>query len=88
MHCRRFVVAGIVQGVFYRVGTQQTALRLGLTGWVRNRPDGAVELVACGDAAKLKKLEEWLWQGPPHARVQQVEESDVANQAFSHFDIR
>ena len=58
--------------MFYRAATQETARRLGLTGWARNLADGDVELVACGDAAKLKELEQWLWQGPPRARVAQV----------------
>ena len=52
--------------------TQDTARQLGLTGWVRNLRDGRVELVACGAEAPLKELEQWLWQGPRHARVEQV----------------
>jgi acylphosphatase len=88
MACRRYVVRGLVQGVFFRATTQQTAQRLGLTGWVRNLPDGDVELVACGDAEKLKQLEQWLWQGPPHARVERVAVDDPGSQEFSSFDIR
>src|SRR3989344_6073814 len=68
---------------FYRAATQETARRLGLGGWVRNCADGNVELVACGDAAKLKELEQWLWQGPPHARVAQVTVTAVERQSFS-----
>lgn len=86
--CRRFVVSGTVQGVFYRASTQDTARRLALTGWVRNLTDGRVELVACGPAAKLAELERWLWQGPSNAAVVSVETTEVAEQPFSGFTIR
>ncbi len=86
-NCRRYLVAGRVQGVFFRAGTQQTARALGLTGWVRNLADGRVELVACGEAAQLAALERWLWQGPPHARVESVTASDVPGQAFADFRV-
>jgi acylphosphatase len=85
--CRRFVVSGLVQGVFYRASAQQAALRLGLTGWVRNRTDGCVELVASGDDAKLDELEKWLWQGPPNARVENVTVEHTPPQAFQDFSI-
>lgn len=87
MACRRFRVSGRVQGVFYRATTQDTARRLGLTGWVRNRPEGDVELVACGDEAALKQLEEWLWRGPSHARVQEVTVTDAGEQTFAGFTV-
>ncbi len=86
--CRRFLVSGRVQGVFYRASTEAAARRLDLSGWVRNLPDGRVELVACGEEAKLRELERWLWQGPPHARVEQVSAQDVAPQAFTGFSAR
>ena len=86
--CRRFVVSGRVQGVFYRASTQDTARRLGLTGWVRNLADGRVELVACGPEGKLAELERWLWQGPPNAEVVSVEVSEVTDQSFSGFTVR
>ncbi len=85
--CRRFLVTGSVQGVFYRAATQETARRLGLTGWVRNLADGGVELVACGDETKLKQLEEWLWQGPPHTRATQVTATGAGHHAFTDFTI-
>jgi acylphosphatase len=85
--CRHFLISGSVQGVFYRAATQETARRLGLVGWVRNLADGNVELVACGDAEKLKELEQWLWQGPPRARVAQVTVTAVERQSFSDFTI-
>ena len=87
MPCRHFIVQGLVQGVFFRASTQQTAQRLGLTGWVRNSSDGHVELLACGESAKLDALERWLRQGPPNARVQQVVATDAAPQSFFGFKI-
>ncbi|HUA80594.1 MAG TPA: acylphosphatase [Dyella sp.] len=68
----RFLVAGRVQGVFFRASTRNEALRLGLDGYARNLSDGRVEVVACGTAEALDQLEQWLWQGPPAARVDEV----------------
>lgn len=86
--CRRFVVSGRVQGVYYRASAYDIARQFGLTGWVRNLPDGDVEALACGDAAALEEFEQWLWQGPPNARVQRVVATDVAPQEFSDFGVR
>lgn len=86
--CRRFLVSGRVQGVFYRASTEERARALGLSGWVRNLPDGNVELVACGETAKLEALEAWLWKGPPSARVESVRGEDVAVQSFNSFGVR
>jgi len=68
----RFKIEGRVQGVYYRASAQEEAIRLGLTGWVRNLPDGAVETVACGTIAQLAAFEDWLWRGPRRAKVTQV----------------
>lgn len=86
--CRHFLVSGQVQGVFFRATTEATARRLGLSGWVRNLRDGRVELVACGEEVRLKELEQWLWQGPPRARVEQVVSGDVEQQTFRDFEVR
>lgn len=86
--CRHFLVSGYVQGVFFRAASESVARRLDLTGWVRNLPDGRVELVACGEKAKLEELEQWLRQGPPRARVEQVTVRDVAAQVFTGFSVR
>jgi len=86
--CRRFLVTGRVQGVFYRASTQDTARRLGLTGWVRNLENGSVELLACGEDEKLQELERWLWQGPPHAQVTQVAVQGCVVQSFVGFSVR
>lgn len=70
----RFLVAGRVQGVFFRASTRAEAERLGVRGWVRNLADGRVEVLAqCADAAALDALASWLQRGPPQARVDAVE---------------
>jgi acylphosphatase len=65
-------VRGRVQGVFFRAFVQMRARELGLTGYVRNLPDGSVEVWAEGDRDKLEKLLVRLRSGPPTARVQEV----------------
>lgn len=87
-HCRHFLVSGRVQGVFFRASTEAAARRLGLTGWVRNLPDGQVEVFACGVDGRLAELERWLWQGPPQARVEQVVATVVELQSFRDFSVR
>jgi acylphosphatase len=66
------VVTGRVQGVGYRAATAAEARRLGLAGWVRNRPDGAVELEAEGPADAVAALLAWCRVGPPSAKVREV----------------
>ena len=83
------LISGRVQGVYYRASAARTARALGLVGWVRNLPDGRVELVAEGDPERVQELIEWCRTGPPAARVAQVavtEESDGAG--FDAFDVR
>ena len=60
---------GRVQGVFFRASTAARARELELSGWARNLSDGRVEVVARGDSQALTRLAEWLWEGPPAARV-------------------
>jgi acylphosphatase len=74
---RRFVVSGRVTGVGFRYFTQDVARREGLTGTVRNLPDGRVEAVAEGDEASLTRLEIALRRGPARARVERVEVESV-----------
>ncbi len=81
MICRRCVVAGKVQGVWYRASTQRQAQALGITGYARNLPDGRVEILACGEAAALQRLQDWLWQGPPAAEVTDVHCTPAADAA-------
>ena len=65
-------IHGHVQGVAFRWSAQRKAQALGLTGWVRNRIDGTVLLVAEGDPGSLGQLLTWAEQGPVHARVERV----------------
>lgn len=69
MRCR---VDGRVQGVWFRASTQQRARQLGVRGHAVNLADGSVEVVACGDAAAVDALCDWLWQGPEQAQVSAV----------------
>lgn len=66
-------VRGRVQGVFFRASAQREAKRLGLTGWVKNRPDGAIEVLAEGEEDELKELISWANKGPSAARVERVD---------------
>ncbi|RME24719.1 MAG: acylphosphatase [Deltaproteobacteria bacterium] len=65
-------IEGRVQGVFYRASARDEARRLGLSGWVKNLPDGRVELLAEGPRDRLEQLLAWCRQGPPAARVDDV----------------
>jgi acylphosphatase len=68
----RFWISGRVQGVWFRAGTREQALALGLSGYARNLLDGRVEVLAQGDAEAVAALERWLQRGPPLARVERV----------------
>ncbi|MFK8016257.1 MAG: acylphosphatase [Gammaproteobacteria bacterium] len=75
--CRRFLVAGRVQGVFFRASTARVATPMGLAGSAVNLADGRVEVTVCGGTDEISKLEQWLANGPPAARVTQVIPSDA-----------
>jgi acylphosphatase len=66
------VVRGRVQGVYFRASTRDQADELGLAGWVRNRTDGSVELLAEGETAQLEQLVTWCHSGPRGAAVRDV----------------
>lgn len=83
--CFRCLVAGRVQGVFFRAAAREQAVRLGLTGYARNLPDGRVEVVACGGADAIASLREWLRNGPPQARVTGVACEPAPFQALTGF---
>jgi acylphosphatase len=75
---RRCLVAGRVQGVFFRASTRARATALGVPGHARNLPDGRVEVLACGSGAAVQALCDWLWHGPPAAEVTAVDCEPVA----------
>lgn len=88
MLCKRFKVTGLVQGVWFRQSTKNTAQSLSLTGWVSNIADGSVELVACGDEVQLDKLTDWLHDGPPAAKVNSVSSENIPLESYSEFRVK
>lgn len=86
--CRHYIVAGRVQGVFYRATACKVAQRLGLTGWVRNLADGRVETVACGDVDSLAQFAAWLRRGPAEAQVTEVKSEIGEDPGCADFSIR
>jgi acylphosphatase len=76
----RLVVKGKVQGVGFRFFTLRRAIELGLDGFVRNLPDGSVEIVARGPGARLETLEAAVKAGPRSARVTEVEKSEISDE--------
>jgi acylphosphatase len=82
-------VRGRVQGVAYRASTRHEARRLGLLGWVRNMPDGSVELEAQGPPDAVEQLLSWCRKGPSLAAVTSVDITDLAVEASAtSFEIR
>lgn len=88
MTSRRIRVTGMVQGVGFRWACRREATRLGLTGWVRNLPDGSVEVSVHGDDAAVRALLAWLRSGPPGASVQALGQQDEPEDPPPGFDIR
>lgn len=86
--CERSIVTGRVQGVGFRQATREVARENGIHGWVQNRTDGTVEVVACGEEALLERLRAWLQHGPPTARVDNVAHEFVDVAAPVGFEIR
>jgi acylphosphatase len=83
-----FLVTGRVQGVFFRAQTKSRADEYGISGWVKNRPDGRVEGRASGDADALQRFTGWLEHGPQMARVERVEIQEAEPELFDGFSIR
>ena len=85
----RIVVHGTVQGVFFRANAEEQARRFNLRGWVMNRSDGSVEILAEGDKEALKRFVEWCSQGPRGAKVEKVDEEWLeATGEFREFGIK
>ncbi|HSC38972.1 MAG TPA: acylphosphatase, partial [Chitinophagaceae bacterium] len=81
------LVSGKVHGVFFRQSTREKAKQLGITGTVRNNPNGTVSILATGEPAQLDQLAAWSRTGPPDARVAQVIIQDESLQSFNDFRI-
>ena len=75
--CRKFLITGQVQGVFFRASTQRQAEARGLSGHAINLADGSVEVVACGEEVAVDQLERWLQKGPASATVNEVESEAI-----------
>ncbi len=73
----RFLIRGRVQGVGYRYFAQAAAQRAQIRGWVRNRSDGTVEVMAIAPEEELNRFEQLLREGPPGARVETIESSPI-----------
>ncbi len=84
------IITGRVQGVFFRVETNRAADRIGgISGWVRNLPDGTVEAIMEGEKDKVDALIDWCHQGPPNARVDSVDvDWQTYQNEFKVFEIR
>ena len=88
MRTVRVAITGRVQGVGYRIWAERTATTLGLRGWVRNRSDGSVELLASGNDDAVSRLIEACRQGPRAAAVTNVAVSDAEDDGSSGFSAR
>ena len=86
--CRHFLISGRVQGVAYRAWTREQARQLHLTGWAANLADGRVEVVVCGEPEAIELLRGRLHDGPPAARVAEVEERATDTTAAYGFALR
>ena len=75
---RRVVVHGRVQGVWFRESARRRAEELGVSGWIRNRADGAVEAELEGDLEDVEVMVAWFGHGPPQARVDTIDVEDRA----------
>ncbi len=77
MICKKCVVAGRVQGVFYRATAARRAQELAIRGYARNLADGRVEVLACGDAEAVETFVSWLWTGSSASKVTSVDVTDL-----------
>ncbi len=83
------LIKGYVQGIFFRASTRDMANSLGLTGWVRNLPDGNVEAVFEGSNDILKQAAQWCYRGPAGATVTKVDEKWLGYTGeFERFEIK
>jgi len=86
---RRYLISGRVQGVGFRYFTEAAAAREGLHGWVRNLPDGRVEIDVEGEAEAMERFERHVNHGPPGARISDVHVDDtVPQRRESGFSVR
>ena len=85
---RHICLSGHVQGVFYRVWAQGHARELGVSGWIRNRPDGSVEAHLAGDESAVTRMIERMRRGPSNARVDEFSVEEEAPESLGRFEVR
>jgi acylphosphatase len=85
---RKVIAYGLVQGVFFRDTCRREARRRNVSGWVRNRSDGAVEAVVEGSVDDVEAMIAWMHDGPPSARVDHVEVFEENVEGIAGFDVR
>ena len=85
---RRVTSHGRVQGVFFRDSARERARSHGVSGWIRNRPDGAVEAVLEGPSDAVERVTRFLETGPPNAHVEWTELDDEEPEGLSGFEVR
>lgn len=89
MQTKRVFISGKVQGVYFRDNTRNRALELGVSGWVRNLPDGRVEALFQGENENIKEMVEWCWKGSPMSKVETVQVKTLpSNKKYEGFDIK
>lgn len=87
MNSISIIVKGKVQGVFYRQSAKEKVTALGITGQIKNQPDGCVYIIATGDTGQLNIFTEWCKKGPPQAIVTTIETHSEPLQNFNTFNI-
>ena len=85
---KKLRIHGLVQGVFYRGWSAETARALGVRGWVRNRRDGSVEMLLVGDETAVNRMIERCREGPPVARVDRIDVEPTTEEAPAGFETR
>jgi acylphosphatase len=84
---RRVIVSGRVQGVFFRDTTRRMAVSRGVSGWARNRDDGAVEAVFEGEPQAVESMVRFVREGPPRAEVEDVQVAEEAPEDIEGFTV-
>ena len=87
MQTLSIIVTGKVQGVWFRQSTKERALELDIIGEVSNQPDGTVKIIATGTKEQLSLFTEWCNQGPPRAKVINLDVKELPVQSFKSFTI-
>lgn len=87
MFAKHITVTGKVQGVFFRAETKERADNLGVKGWVKNSPDGSVEIHAEGSPDALTEFERWCTHGSEKSRVDAIQSQEVPEEGFDTFEV-